>query len=97
MLLITVGVFVASIGDLEFDRHAYLMGSLSVLAQGSYLTLVQRRSERDQRSTIEMINVNAFNTLPFFFAMMFFSGEIYDVVKAPVLTGMRLGFIHAAH
>ena len=31
--VITVGVFIASLGDLEFDGHAYTMGILSVFAQ----------------------------------------------------------------
>ena len=31
--VITAGVFIASLGDLEFDGHAYTMGILSVFAQ----------------------------------------------------------------
>ena len=31
--LITVGVLVAGLGDLQFDGHAYTMGALSVFAQ----------------------------------------------------------------
>ena len=31
--LITVGVLVAGLGDLQFDGHAYTMGTLSVFAQ----------------------------------------------------------------
>ena len=31
--LITLGVFVAGLGDLSFDSHAYTMGTLSVFAQ----------------------------------------------------------------
>ena len=56
----------ASIGDLEFDGHAYFMGLLSVFAQGGYLTLVQRSSSEMKKSTLEMIHINGFNTLPFF-------------------------------
>ena len=33
--LITVGVFIASLGDLQFEAHAYTMGTLSVFAQVS--------------------------------------------------------------
>jgi len=66
ILLITLGCLIASIGDLEFDGHAYFMGLLSVFAQGGYLTLVQRSSSEMKKSTLEMIHINGFNTLPFF-------------------------------
>ena len=36
--LITVGVFIASLGDLSFDGHAYTMGTLSVFAQVEMIT-----------------------------------------------------------
>ena len=42
------------------------MGLLSVFAQGGYLTLVQRSSSEMKKSTLEMIHINGFNTLPFF-------------------------------
>merc|ERR1712223_1155044 len=66
ILLITFGCLIASIGDLEFDGHAYAMGLLSVFAQGGYLTYVQRSSNEMKKSTLEMIHINGFNTLPFF-------------------------------
>lgn len=66
ILLITFGCLIASIGDLEFDGNAYAMGLLSVFAQGGYLTYVQRSSSEMKKSTLEMIHINGFNTLPFF-------------------------------
>ena len=42
------------------------MGLMSVFAQGGYLTLVQRSSSEMKKSTLEMIHINGFNTLPFF-------------------------------
>merc|ERR1712142_764346 len=73
--LITVGVFVASLGDLQFDAHAYTMGTLSVFAQAGYLTLVQKSSEVNHRTTVEMLHVNSFNTLPIFLTMSMVLGE----------------------
>lgn len=73
--LITLGAFVASLGDFQFDAHAYTMGSLSVLAQAGYLTLVQKCSEFQHRSTVEMLHVNAFNTLPIFLTVSMVIGE----------------------
>lgn len=77
--LITLGVFIASLGDLQFDAHAYTMGSLSVFAQAGYLTLVQKSSEVNHRSTVEMLHVNSFNTLPIFLTMSMILGEPSDI------------------
>ena len=41
IVIITIGCFIASAGDLEFDNVAYMAGLTSVFAQGGYLTLVQ--------------------------------------------------------
>jgi len=73
--IITLGAFVASLGDFQFDLHAYTMGGLSVFAQAGYLTLVQRSSEVNHRSTVEMLHVNSFNTLPVFLSMSMIVGE----------------------
>mgnify|MGYP001249688399 CR=1 FL=1 len=78
ILLITFGCLIASMGDLEFDGHAYAMGLLSVFAQGGYLTYVQRSSAEMKKSTLEMIHINGYNTLPFF---AIFSMAIMEPVK----------------
>lgn len=70
-----MGALVASLGDFQFDLHAYTMGGLSVLAQAAYLTLVQRTSELHHRSTVEMLHVNSFNTLPIFLTVSMVVGE----------------------
>lgn len=77
--LITLGVFVASLGDLQFEAHAYTMGTLSVFAQAGYLTLVQKSSEVHHRSTIEMLHVNSFNTLPIFLTVSMVLGEPAEI------------------
>jgi len=73
--IITLGVLVASLGDLEFDAHAYFMGTCSVFAQAGYLTLVQKSSETRHKSSIEMIHINAYNTLPLFLTLAILLGE----------------------
>ena len=78
-----MGALVASLGDFQFDLHAYTMGGLSVLAQAAYLTLVQRTSEQHHRSTVEMLHVNSFNTLPIFLTVSMVVGE-------PAKIGMSL-------
>lgn len=73
--LSTLGCLIASLGDLEFDGNAYILGFLSVFAQAIYLTLIQKCSEQKHRSTIQMIHVNAFNTLPFFLVVSMLMSE----------------------
>ena len=73
--IIAIGAFVASLGDFQFDLHSYTMGGLSVFAQAAYLTLVQRCSEINHRSTVEMLHVNGFNTLPIFLTVSMVLGE----------------------
>ena len=73
--LITAGAFVASLGDLEFEPYAYSMGTLSVLAQAAYLTLIQRSAESNHRSTVEMLHITSLTTLPIFLTMSLVIGE----------------------
>merc|ERR1719192_588290 len=88
--LITVGVLVAGLGDLQFDGHAYTMGTLSVFAQAGYLTLVQKSSEQNHKSILEMLYVNSYNTLPIFLTVSMILGEPLQVGEA--LTAVQPGF-----
>ena len=86
ILLITVGCLVAGIGDLDFDQHAYIMGMLCVFAQGGYLTLVQKSSE-SKKSTLEMVHINSYNTLPFFIIMSLIFKEPSSISNSEVIHG----------
>eukprot|EP00095_Tigriopus_kingsejongensis_P003706 maker-scaffold382_size189932-snap-gene-0.28 protein:Tk03706 transcript:maker-scaffold382_size189932-snap-gene-0.28-mRNA-1 annotation:"hypothetical protein CAPTEDRAFT_101209" len=89
ILLITTGCFVASFGDLQFDRNAYFMGMLSVFAQGGYLTLVEKSSD-GKRSTLEMVYINGFNTLPFFLIMAMITFEPMEIYRSRSLSCIAL-------
>ena len=89
ILLITVGCLVAGIGDLDFDQHSYIMGMLCVFAQGGYLTLVQKSSE-GKRSTLEMVHINSYNTLPFFIVMSLFFREPALISESQAINGELL-------
>merc|ERR1711936_1477727 len=93
--LITVGVFVASLGDLQFEAHAYTMGTLSVFAQAGYLTLVQKSSEQNHKSILEMLHVNSYNTPPIFLTVSMIMGEPLQVGQAlgSVQSGFSLVFV----
>jgi hypothetical protein len=43
--------------------------------QAAYLTLVQKSSEHQHKSTLELLHLNAFNTLPLFLTMSLVLGE----------------------
>jgi len=81
--LSTLGCLIASLGDLEFDSNAYVLGFLSVFAQAIYLTLIQKCSEQKHRSTVQMIHVNAFNTLPFFLVVSLLLQEPASISSSP--------------
>ena len=95
ILLITFGCLIASIGDLEFDGNAYAMGLLSVFAQGGYLTYVQRSSSEMKKSTLEMIHINGFNTLPFFAIVSMAIMEPVKIAESNAVFGKDKGFFFA--
>ncbi|KAK8402799.1 hypothetical protein O3P69_000845 [Scylla paramamosain] len=88
VLTITIGCFVAVLGDLTFDGFAYTMGGLSVLAQGLYLTLVQQCAE-SQRSTWEILQLNSYNTLAPFIIMSVLVREPENIVKSKYISALN--------
>lgn len=93
ILIITTGCFVAVLGDLTFDAFAYTMGGFSVLAQGLYLTLVQQCAEKNL-STIEILQLNSYNTLAPFIIVSVLMGEPEAIVQSRYVTdhGFHLTF-----
>ena len=92
IVLITFGCLVAGIGDLDFDQHAYILGVMCVFAQGGYLTLVQKSSE-GKKSTLEMVHINSYNTLPFFIVMSLLFREPALISETAVIHGEWCWFI----
>lgn len=70
----------AGYGDLKFNWLAYTCGALSNLSQSLYLLLVQRYCEKDI-STVETLQLNSVNTLPFLTLYMLLNGELFQVTK----------------
>ncbi|XP_064078185.1 uncharacterized protein LOC135195711 isoform X1 [Macrobrachium nipponense] len=89
ILIITTGCFVAVLGDLTFDAFAYTMGGFSVLAQGLYLTLVQQCAE-NKLSTLEILQLNSYNTLAPFIIVSVLMGEPQNIVQSRYV--MDVGF-----
>ncbi|KAK7063191.1 hypothetical protein SK128_025510 [Halocaridina rubra] len=93
VLIITTGCFVAVLGDLTFDAFAYTMGGFSVLAQGLYLTLVQQCAE-NKLSTLEILQLNSYNTLAPFIVVSVLMGEPEAIVQSRYIAdiGFHLTF-----
>ena len=82
---------------MEFDGHAYFMGLLSVFAQGGYLTLVQRSSIEMKKSTLEMIHINGFNTLPFFTVVSMIIMEPIKIAESNSFFGNVANILRRTH
>ncbi|CAB4063376.1 SLC35D [Lepeophtheirus salmonis] len=67
-----------NVGDYDFDILTYTVGALSVLAQGLYLTFVQKKCNSTM-SVLDMIFINSWNTLPFFMFTSLILGEPMDI------------------
>lgn len=77
---------ITALGDFTIDTFAYTMGGLSVLAQGLYLTLVQQCAE-NKLSTLEILQLNSYNTLAPFIIVSVLMGEPEAIVRSQYLTG----------
>lgn len=66
-------------GDLQFSLAAYTCGGLSNLTQSLYLLLVQRYIAKDI-TTVETLQLNSFNTLPFLLLYSIINNEIVEAV-----------------
>ncbi|UYV69753.1 SLC35D3 [Cordylochernes scorpioides] len=78
VVLITLGCVLAGLGDLEFNPAAYWCGAVSVAAQSLYLTLVQRGAE-NRMTTLTVLQLNSYNTLPLFSLAFVFSSEAHGL------------------
>ncbi|XP_076074417.1 uncharacterized protein LOC143045654 [Mytilus galloprovincialis] len=79
VICLTSGCIVAGYGDLQFSLAAYTCGGLSNLTQSLYLLLVQRYIAKDI-TTVETLQLNSFNTLPFLLLYSIINKEIVEAV-----------------
>lgn len=80
VIFLTMGCVVAGYGDLKFNAVAYTCGGLSNLTQSLYLLLVQRYISKDT-TTIETLQLNSFNTLPFLLIYSIINQDIFKVLQ----------------
>lgn len=69
---------------------AYICGALSNVTHSLYLLMVQKVTEKDL-GTVETLQLNSFNTLPFLTAYMILNGEVFEVMEYEQFT--KLSFI----
>lgn len=79
--------YISVLGDATFEKYTYFLGIMSVLAQGIYLTLVQKSSE-SHLSTLEILQLNSYNTLVPFILISVVVGEPAKIVDNKYITGM---------
>ncbi|XP_046567448.1 UDP-galactose/UDP-glucose transporter 7-like [Haliotis rubra] len=88
VVMLSMGCVVAGYGDLFFHLNGYLCGICSNFTQAMYLLLVQKYSEKEQ-STVDTLQLNSFNTLPFLIVACIVNGELsslpeYDQFNQPL-------------
>lgn len=66
-------------GDLTFQLLGYTCGALSNIAQSVYLLLVQRATH-GKLSTVESLQLNSINTLPFLIVFCILNGECEELM-----------------
>lgn len=75
VLIITVGCLIAGMSDPTFNAYAYMMGGMSVVLQGLYLTLVQQCGENNL-SPIHVLHLHSYISVIPFFILTYSTGEI---------------------
>jgi solute carrier family 35 protein len=84
IVLITFGVILGSIGDLDPDIDSYLYCSISVVCQAAYLSSIQKCGESDansqkKSSSLQTLFECSFFSIPILAALFFLTGEHKNV------------------
>lgn len=75
IMMMTMGVVIASIGDLEFDPFAYLYCGFSVICQAFYLSTIQKYGEIIKTSSLQTFYECSILSIPILFAFFLFTDE----------------------
>ena len=76
-VLVTVaGCLVAGLGDLAFDPLGYVYAGASVLLQSSYLVLVEKTGAEKDVGSWELLQYNAYLSIPFLALVTSATGEL---------------------
>lgn len=75
ILMMTIGVVVASIGDLEFDLFSYLYCGFSVICQAFYLSTIQKYGELIKTNSLQTFYECSILSIPILFVFFLFTDE----------------------
>lgn len=78
VIFLTLGCIIAGYGDMKFSWLGYGCGILSNIAQSVYLLLVQKATN-GKLSTVESLQLNSINTLPFLAVFCILNGELSEM------------------
>jgi solute carrier family 35 protein len=80
ILLMTLGVIIAGLGDLTFDLSAYLYCSFSVICQAMYFSCIQKSGE-SQKNPFQLLLVSSVIAVPTLFTLTLVTGELQTVIN----------------
>ncbi|XP_065655152.1 uncharacterized protein LOC100197493 isoform X2 [Hydra vulgaris] len=78
VLIIVIGTVLAGLGDLKFHFSSYCNGLLSVVAQATYLTYVQKTGVEDNTSALSVLHINSINCIPMMLIYTTINGKLLE-------------------
>jgi solute carrier family 35 protein len=75
ILMMTFGVVLASVGDLEFDLYSYMYCGFSVVCQAFYLSTIQKYGEVNKANSLQTFFECSVLSVPILSALMLFAHE----------------------
>ena len=73
--------FSSGLGDLTFDLTAYIAGTLSVISQASYLTLVQKLGLNNKMTATGILYLNTLICTPFLSIFIYLTSDLLTIFK----------------
>jgi len=83
VFVIVAGAILAGAGDLTFDMIAYIMATISCLAQSAYLIYVAKTGSEKDINSFGLLFYNSLLSIPFVLMTALMSGEIEKVLLYP--------------
>ncbi|CAF0859683.1 unnamed protein product [Brachionus calyciflorus] len=75
ILMMTFGVIIASIGDIEFDLYSYIYCGFSVICQAFYLSTIQKYGEINKTNSLQTYYECTIISIPILFVFFIFTNE----------------------
>lgn len=86
VMLMSVGVIVAGLGDVSFSLVGYSTAALSCIVQASYLIIVAKKEKELGMNSFTLLHYNSILSLPFVLVVGALKGEWLSCLEYPRLT-----------